>query len=1705
MYLTVFYFCIAINLCISILILYIIIQFYRNYFNIYYSIKIVKAILPYTSTAFFLPIFFCFTSSFDCNEKNTSLYSDSLKCYTLIYYVNIFFSIISIILFIPINLLSLMIFYEYALVGNSNKITKTTSKPDVFFAICKISITCIFVFCDGSKKIHYFLIFSCNFFSFILMLLNFTYPRFNNNILIFINQFFSLSFFWACFVLLIGRFTLNNTFDCCLGIFFVIEPIFCLILIFYKKDRQFNIMKTIGKEKSFYEMINQIKCFINLIDNKDIKRNAFILLKGYIEIYEETCPIPECPLKKYMNCVKYGNNGYPFLLQHAELLFSFCLSKFPNQLEVKFAYALFLIQKMNKKKQAGELLKGIDELNPSIEEQFIIYRCNRIIEDDYFELNIDDNNSIDFINELEYKNLKNQYLSLITNASNLYMEFWSQLFASHSSGSEDLTKLNECGTQINIVVEEINEVFEKIQKIRNNDFEIVKIYYDFLNDILNDKEKALIYKKLFEEIGETPEIQHEIELIDINPLSLSSNDKFQYIIVSANNDNFGLIKNLSLSISTIFGYEYEELIGKTLDLIMPDIYQKEHRKILKNSLNEYKKQEMENFNKNKKKIKEIITFGRNKSKYLIELHLKVSIIQTENNELYFVGSILKDLAFFHTNHNLEDNKYSYILTNKNLQIQNFTANAVFDLGLSSSIISNNIEITIFIKQFYEEFLQFAIKYNNQLTAEQKINIKRNIIAKKYKNPVNINWKRTEVFESKYFSVKLNMANTINVGMSKRGIVNCDDYFSLIVNEVIINNKSIGYIFRFEKLITNNISSSKIPLTNTIIKKQNKSIKTKIEDITPKRKNYSNDIYYPFNKNDFQIEPNFIPNSTFNFKLNTKNLTYIPNESISSHSLKDEIKDIVIHELNEEKKKIEKENEENEEESEEENDEDDSEDSSYESVNSNNNNNKKDNDIININDENFVKKKITIEKTKSNVLLKGKTEIEFYKVNFSKIKFLKYDYTKNILIEVKDWEKISKVETKMKESHKIKDEEKENKEKNEDNLATNKNHNLNLIIGNEYNQDNNLSKEIEYALKKKDTQESISLLNNMSIFVFILIMLLGTLNLLFLIDSTDEIKNIGLLIMYSYRLLIFNSVGAYYIRELTLLNNENYTKFPSRASRNEYIDITFNKTTVLFQQMHELLSLTTGLTLKISKKNYKKLFEDQLEIQNIQKDYTIKIIKTTMQSAFIESCSALYNILTKNISEIIPTEQDTFFFLKNSLNVLSNAYYSQGEIYFEELDRIINRIRLIYILGFVSSFLILFIIYFILSYAYDKVSKKKESYIEVFFEIGPNVIKSSLDKCENFNKKLKKEEEEFEDSYFYYDDDYSEKSYNKSKEIIKEVHNSMSNINDRRKRNSQLSKIFKIRVGIFLFLILIYFTVIFTLFYLYLDKIIISEKYFKNELIIEDAFYIIFNCLREYLFDHNSTVRLIDSKTLLLTDLEDIYVLRKQTHSYMNNHRKKLPNNFYNIYSLLNSKSPCDYISDEYFQNKEECLNYLNGATQFGYFLMNSYFVEEIRFAKDISLIVIDITKPMNNLTLTGTDLGKSLWPTDSEELKSYEKNDPINCFNYISTQELNIVMNNLYISYFITLKQITIDAITKYLEDDYFIFIIMLIVYLSVIFVLFLLIWVPFVKNLNSIIYKTKNMLRIIPKEVLASISNIDKLLDIDKSAAKTNNKNPNT
>ena len=173
---------------------------------------------------------------------------------------------------------------------------------------------------------------------------------------------------------------------------------------------------------------------------------------------------------------------------------------------------------------------------------------------------------------------------------------------------------------------------------------------------------------------------------------------------------------------------------------------------------------------------------------------------------------------------------------------------------------------------------------------------------------------------------------------------------------------------------------------------------------------------------------------------------------------------------------------------------------------------------------------------------------------------------------------------------------------------------------------------------------------------------------------------------------------------------------------------------------------------------------------------------------------------------------------------------------------------------------------------------------------------------------------------------------------------------------------------------------------------------------------------------------------------------------------------------------CYYRLHDYFLED-------TGATKFGYLIMNLYFIEEKRFLKEIYENYIEISKLMNNLTLTGLEKNIKKWPLKENELETYINNDSIKMFN-----DFNFMFSNIIVPFLDNFKKLTIDSLNKYLNDEYQKYNIFIIIYLCIIIIGFFLFWVLFVNKLNSTIYRTKNMLIIIPIEVLYSTSNIENI-----------------
>ena len=577
----------------------------------------------------------------------------------------------------------------------------------------------------------------------------------------------------------------------------------------------------------------------------------------------------------------------------------------------------------------------------------------------------------------------------------------------------------------------------------------------------------------------------------------------------------------------------------------------------------------------------------------------------------------------------------------------------------------------------------------------------------------------------------------------------------------------------------------------------------------------------------------------------------------------------------------------------------------------------------------------------------------------------------------------------------------------------------------------------------------------------------------------------------------NSIGIYYCRELILLNNYNYTELPTRNSREVYIDEIFEDVLQVFHKSQTYIAEIVSSTLPMSKNNKYLISNKTYEIIMIKNNYTIFAVNSTMQGLFIETNTQLFNIATKFLNDIIPTQHDVFSYMYNSLNNAGNAYNYQGEIYINELYNKVKEIKIILIIGFLLLFIILIGIYFLIVYSYDKVNQRKESYIQIFFNINIQTIQKSLEKCEHFANKVKNMKEGIEEEIESTIISLSEESKISNKKTKIEVNKS----NESKAKNTlfHFIKVFNIKVQIFLGLIFIYFTIIFILLLKLLEQSKRNELYFQHEVLVENEFYIVFNILREFLFDRSSISSYQLSSDFLEFELQNLFTVRKKGTGVMNRNRKKVPN-LYEKYSAIKKHIPCYFRRDDYFLDEKECLIFMDKSTKFGFNVMNAYYLEEIRFMKSLSNSYYKNKTGYFNLTLTGTKEGEEMWPTDKNLLENFL--NPIILFNHRIVKNLNIMFTNLIIPYFVELKDATLSCINDYLSNFNDIYNIMFIVFISLITFLFFAFWIPFVKRLSSIIYNTKKMLMIIPKDVIITLPSIYTLLDINPLQSMENTEN---
>jgi len=668
------------------------------------------------------------------------------------------------------------------------------------------------------------------------------------------------------------------------------------------------------------------------------------------------------------------------------------------------------------------------------------------------------------------------------------------------------------------------------------------------------------------------------------------------------------------------------------------------------------------------------------------------------------------------------------------------------------------------------------------------------------------------------------------------------------------------------------------------------------------------------------------------------------------------------------------------------------------------------------------------------------------------------------------------------------------------LNENKEQNLNMF---EKEKEKDYEKVIKDALSRKDEQNVITQFYGALFLCTLLFFILNVLEIFFLTQTYTKIKENMKLVINSPNLNYYNNFDIYFLREYLLIHtffnnieNGNYKNYPSKnaSSYDELIYETVNET---FYQSHCLVESIFSSELSLSQNSSYILNKMAYFSETLINKTFIKKISSTLSVSIVYVYSFFCSLLTDKM-ELNFHNPESFNFIHNALNNLGQALQIIIELFLSELKKrkvgsIFNMIIIILL-----NFIIYIIMFKINDISYFKVVSKKMSYLTIFYEIKLAIIKLSIQKCESFINKINKDEvvtEKLEDNN---EESISAVSINKINSLLdfeekknkdkKEEKNKLDIKIKKDKKYFKFRRLFKI----FLTTSLLFICSVIIFYLLLIRKLIKIGEYIYHMQNYHNNVLYLYNAYREFLFDENSTIFGISSNDYLIRQEKQIYSSSTKDFNFLiiNN------NNFKDIKSEINKNGLCNDSFTDYFKNEEECQNFMGGKEgiiSLGFDSLLNYFIEEIRMKRNY------VKGLMNKGILVGnlSELNNyNSWDDDNLHLKNNKTLIfRMNLFNMEDIHhKLNIIFINIIYQHINKDRNLTLNSISKMINNGHIIYIILVVCHCSFVIVSILFYLIPEINKLNIEIYKTKNILSIIPVQILASLPNIKTLLKISLS-----------
>ncbi|CAD8156622.1 unnamed protein product [Paramecium pentaurelia] len=564
------YILLVIILLIILDIIYVSYSFSKNQFAATWPLVVLRSVTSLVVTVLFLPITETLFSILQCQTDPTtgeyiiSGYSEIyVVCWQGWHTFHALLTLLFMFMFVAICAIVAYAFFEPGMMSD-DRTARQDSKGEVTFIINKV--TCQVLYCFLGENQSWILVLA----TFLMAVWLFWEYNFDDPYYDFeVGRFYSIIssyYLWANILLLMCKIFENQDFNGGFIAWIIGLPFIVSIMLMTKKSKIDTLIKVQKKIRSGKEIWAHIRYVLQLIQQQEKDRNSYMLLIGYIEKHKETCKYNDCYFKfsRRRNTELDMNDMIRGLIQELEKMFKDGIKKFPKSAELKIFYALFIMERKKNKEGAYKQFELIDDkCKPALYQQFIKYRYMKSIKE-----NKKENKDDDIVEAIKYNNHQTMCEKSMQQSAKLQKDFWGEL----KEDQPDLGKLMKLGADITYVTKTARQNYEEMQKISQNVYQSVKIYSNFILYVLNDQKLGGELRKIAQNIKE--EFQKEFggrnEFLNID------NQPIPFIQVSAKKAEVGKIVNVNTLFTTFFGYQKEELLNKSINVLMPKLYAEKH-------------------------------------------------------------------------------------------------------------------------------------------------------------------------------------------------------------------------------------------------------------------------------------------------------------------------------------------------------------------------------------------------------------------------------------------------------------------------------------------------------------------------------------------------------------------------------------------------------------------------------------------------------------------------------------------------------------------------------------------------------------------------------------------------------------------------------------------------------------------------------------------------------------------------------------------------------------------------------------------------------------------------------------------------------------------------------------------------------------------------------------------------------------------------